>query len=136
MEQQTSLSKKTRTVLITGGASGLGLALAREFLLCEDQVVIVDRDRRALLRATEECKGLAPESRILSITCDITSLKGCQRAVQKSCQRFGGIDVLINNAGISHRSLFAQSEPRLLKKVMDVNYLGSVQMTPCLSASP
>jgi short-subunit dehydrogenase len=66
---------------------------------------------------------------VLVIPCDITDATACERAVAAVMQRFGAIDVLVNNAGISHRSGFAATGLDVIRRVMEVNFFGAVNCT-------
>jgi len=115
-----------RCVVITGAAGGLGRALVDAFLQAGAQVLAVDRDAGALAtlrHATAESAALA------TAVCDITVQDACDVAVAQAVARWGGIDVLVNNAGISHRSLFAGTDPAVIRRVMEVNFFGAVHMT-------
>lgn len=115
-----------RVVLITGAASGLGWALAQEFLSSGDRLVMADRDEALLLQRATEC---ADRSRVLTFTCDVTDRQQLAGLVFAAERRFGGIDILINNAGITHRSPAAKTDPAVLKKVMAVDWQGPVELT-------
>ncbi|HCE29080.1 MAG TPA: short chain dehydrogenase [Comamonadaceae bacterium] len=65
----------------------------------------------------------------LAIACDVTDLTACKAAMAQAIERFGGVDVLINNAGIAHRSLFADTHVAVLRQVMDINFFGAVHCT-------
>lgn len=104
-------------VVITGAAGGLGRALCRRFLQAGACVAGLDLDAAAL------------EPGVLALSCDVTDEASCRAALDKVRGAFGGVDVLINNAGISHRSLFSATDPLVLRKVMDVNFWGSVNCT-------
>jgi 2,3-dihydroxy-2,3-dihydrophenylpropionate dehydrogenase len=84
-----------RSVLVTGGASGLGLAVARRFLDEGASVTIFDRSSRALERAAVELG-----AGIVAIQGDATSYEDNARAVEAAVASFGGVDVLVGNAGI------------------------------------
>ena len=114
-----------RVVVITGGAGGIGAALGRAFLEEGAYVALLDRDRAALDDVTAE---LATE-RVLGVELDVCDEAACDAAIERVRAEWGGVDVLINNAGISHRSLFADTKPSVLRRVMDVNFFGSVHCT-------
>lgn len=102
-----------RTVVVTGAAGGLGSALCRRFKAAGARVVGLDLDASRVKDAA------------LALSCDVTDPASCRAAFAAA----GGADVLINNAGISHRSLFRDTEPAVLRKVMEVNFWGSVHCT-------
>ena len=115
-----------RVVLITGAASGLGWALAQAFLSSGDRLVMADRDETLLLKRAEEC---SDRSRVLTFTCDVTDRQQLAGLIFAAERRFGRIDILINNAGITHRSPAAKTDPAVLKKVMAVDWQGPVDLT-------
>ncbi|MCG8637047.1 MAG: SDR family oxidoreductase [Desulfobacterales bacterium] len=118
---------KDKTVLITGGASGIGLATALEFARAGANIAMADMDGPALQDRRKEF-----ESRgypILTLECDVTDEQACQRAVNDIIDRFGAVDLLFNNAGITQRSLFEVTRVSVIEKVMAVNFFGSVYMT-------
>ena len=118
---------KGKTVLITGGASGIGLATALEFAGAGANIVLADMDGEALRTQAEvfEAKGFP----VLPVSCNVTDPAACARAVDQAIERFGRLDLLFNNAGITQRSLFERTEVKVIEKVMAVNFFGSVYMT-------
>ena len=115
-----------RVVLITGAASGLGWALTEAFLGSGDRVVMADRDESLLLSRAVEC---ADRSRVLTCACDVTDRQQLAALVFSAERRFGRVDILINNAGITHRSPAAKTDHAVLKKVMAVDWQGPVDLT-------
>ncbi len=116
-----------KTVLITGGASGIGLATALEFAGAGANIVMVDMDGPMLKTRREEfeSKGFP----VLALECDVTDDQACKRTVDKTLEHFGAVDLLFNNAGITQRSLFEVTQVSVIEKVMAVNFFGSVYMT-------
>ena len=110
-------------VAITGGAGGIGLALGRAFGRQGARVVLLDvaADRLAEAEITLKNEGIAVETAIL----DITDAAACERTLAA----WPTLDLLINNAGISHRSLFVDTHPDVLRQVMEVNFFGAVHCT-------
>ena len=116
-----------KVVLVTGAASGIGRALAHSFCAQGDRVALVDRDEQGLARVAAELSG--PGAGPSIHPCDVTDLDACRAAVAEAVSHHGGIDVLINNAGITHRSLFADTDPSVIRRVMEVNFFGAVNFT-------
>src|SRR3712207_6197666 len=87
-----------KTVLITGGSRGLGLVLARELAREGARLAICARDAAELERARVDLAGRGAE--VLTVPCDVTDRVQVENLVQAARERFGRIDVLINNAGI------------------------------------
>ena len=128
---------KGKTVLITGGASGIGLATAKEFARAGANIAMADMDAAGLERESRafEADGFS----VLPILCNVADPAACEETVLQTIDRFGAIDLLFNNAGITQRSLFERTKLEVIEKVMAVNFFGSVYMTkaalPHLTAS-
>ncbi len=116
-----------KVVVITGGASGIGLALAGKFAHEGAFIGLIDMDKTAL----EACeKQFADRGhRAVGVVCDVTRQDMCEAAVAKIIAAFGHIDVLVNNAGITQRSLFTETEVAVFQKVMAVNFFGALYCT-------
>jgi NAD(P)-dependent dehydrogenase (short-subunit alcohol dehydrogenase family) len=110
---------KGKNVVVTGGASGIGLATAERFLEEGCGVCVLDRNDEALSRATAERPDLAG-----AIEADVSSLEQVQAAFAEAIDRMGSVDVLINNAGISIRHDFLHITPEEWDRVLDVNLKG------------
>jgi NAD(P)-dependent dehydrogenase (short-subunit alcohol dehydrogenase family) len=117
-----------KVVLITGAAGGLGASLCRRYAAAGAHVVGMDVDpgRLAALHRDIAFKlfTIAGES-----AGDIADPAACAAAVAQTVDHFGALDLLINNAGISHRSLLQATDPAVIRRVMEVNFFGSMQMT-------
>lgn len=113
-----------KVVIITGASSGIGLALAREFSRLGARVVMAARSIDRLEAIAVE---LPNES--LAVGCDVAKEADCRAMVEKTVARFGRIDVLINNAGISMRAIFDDVDLDVLHQLMDVNFWGTVNCT-------
>ena len=124
-------------VVITGAAGGLGQALVQAFLQAGANVVALARDALALYALQGAVGEHTPAytASLLTLACDVTQLADCEAAMAQATARFGGIDVLINNAGIAHRSAFADTQVDVLRRVMDVNFFGAVHCTHAAMAS-
>ncbi|MCC6213071.1 MAG: SDR family oxidoreductase [Burkholderiales bacterium] len=109
-----------RAVAITGAAGGLGRALVQALLARGARVAALDVDAAALATLPSEA---------LALACDITDPRACRGVLAKVHERFGALDVLVNNAGISHRSLLAQTDAAVIRRVMEVNFFGALHMT-------
>jgi NAD(P)-dependent dehydrogenase (short-subunit alcohol dehydrogenase family) len=116
-----------KTVVITGGASGIGAAIAREFGSKGARIGLLDFDRKMLERTASDLTGAGIE--VCPQQCDVTSENQCVKAIKAVMRQFGGIDVLVNNAGITQRSLFRNTKVEVIRRVMDVNFFGSVHCT-------
>ena len=114
---------KDKVVIVTGASSGIGLATARVFGTNGAKVVLAAR-RLELLE--QLAPSVAPADRVLCVQCDVTSEEDCRALVEKTVARFGRIDVLVNNAGISMRAMFRDLDLKVLHSLMDVNFWGTV----------
>lgn len=108
-----------KRVLITGGASGIGFTTAQRFLTEGSQVVILDRDNLACQRAKEKLPGLSG-----AILADVSDDKAVAGAFDELDALFGGLDILINNAGISIRNKFMDIPSEQWRTVINVNLNG------------
>lgn len=120
-----SLKPAKRTVLITGAAGGIGRAMAERFHQREGaNLVLLDFEPAPLADAEESLvqKGAS----VLAVECDVTDFKAVQSATNQAVEHFGGLDVVIANAGTVHRSSFKETDLDVYRKVMDVNYFGAL----------
>jgi meso-butanediol dehydrogenase/(S,S)-butanediol dehydrogenase/diacetyl reductase len=108
-----------KRILITGGAGGIGTATARRFFEEGARVVILDRDEAAVRRVVRDVPGLHG-----IIQADVSDAEDVRRAFEELDNLQSGLDVLINNAGISIRSPFMDITPQQWRTVMDVNLNG------------
>jgi short-subunit dehydrogenase len=116
---------KDKVVVITGASSGIGKALAYEFASRGASLVLAARRIDRL----QQIKHDLPNARMLTIQADVSQEHDCQNLINQAVSTFGRIDVLINNAGISMRALFAELDLSVIKKLMDVNFWGTVYCT-------
>lgn len=116
---------KNKVVIITGASSGIGKALAVEFASRGAKLVL---GARRTDRLEELEKGL-PGTEILSVKTDVSVEEDCRSLIEQAVSRFGRIDVLINNAGISMRANFEEMDLEVMHRVMDVNFYGTVYCT-------
>lgn len=116
-----------RTVVITGAAGGMGAAFAQRFGQAGAKLGLLDVSADGIKALSEELKNRDIEN--FGVACDVTSADECQNAISSVIQHYGGIDVLINNAGITHRSAFKDTDPTVFQRVMGVNFFGSLYCT-------
>lgn len=120
---------KDKVVVITGGTSGIGKALAFKFGLKGSKIVITGRDRQALEKTASDLRENGVQ--VLPVIADVTLMDDNKKMAQESVKVFGRIDVLINNAGISMRAIFEDVDPEVIRRVMDINFYGAVYATKC-----
>jgi NAD(P)-dependent dehydrogenase (short-subunit alcohol dehydrogenase family) len=118
---------KNKVVVVTGGASGIGLATARRFAEAGARCVLLDMDEQNLALREKEFRVAGYE--ILTAACDVTRQSDCEAAVKSVIRQTGGIDVLFNNAGITQRSRFADTRVDVFCRVMAVNFFGALYCT-------
>jgi NAD(P)-dependent dehydrogenase (short-subunit alcohol dehydrogenase family) len=120
-------------VVVSGAGGGLGRALVLRFARAGARVAALDRDTAALADLGHE-QALAAD-RLLTVACDVTDETACRDAIDAVLERWGRLDVLVNNAGISHRSAFESTGTAVLRRVMEVNLFGAIHLTrPALPA--
>jgi NAD(P)-dependent dehydrogenase (short-subunit alcohol dehydrogenase family) len=108
-----------KTALITGGASGIGRAMAQLFAREGAAVTIADLDESGGQEVVQQIRNQG--GRALFVPCDVTLEADCQRAVQFTVQQFGGLDILLNNAGIIRRTTVLDISAEDWDRVMAVN---------------
>lgn len=125
MVRGTKRNLEGKHALITGGGGGLGAALGREFALAGCRVSLLDIDYEAAVLAADR----VPAGKAVAVACDITDFESCRGAIAKATEQLGPIDILANNAGLSQRSAFAETDIAVIRRVMDINFWGSVNCT-------
>jgi short-subunit dehydrogenase len=118
-----------RTVIITGASMGVGAATARAFFAQGDNLVLIARGREALTALAEELEG---PSRIQLEPLDVTDLAGFEAVVERAKERFGRIDILINNAGFHARGPVESVAVADIGRMIDVNLKAPMQLTRVL----
>lgn len=118
---------KDKVVIITGGSSGIGKALAEKFGSEGSKILITGRNREELDRTVSELssKGIT----IAGFQADVSKPEDNREMAAEAIRKYGRIDVLINNAGISMRALFEEVDLEVVKKVMDINFYGALYAT-------
>jgi len=118
---------KNKVVIVTGASSGIGEACAWYFARQGSKVILSARNIDKLNHIVSSIikEGFTAKA----IKADVSLQDDCQQLISQSIQIFGKIDVLINNAGISMRAILEDVEVSVIKKVMDVNFFGSVYCT-------
>jgi len=113
-----------KVALVTGSARGIGVATARALLARGASVVLVDLDSDAVTAAAAALH----DSRTLGLAADVTDRGAMQRVVAAAGERFGGLDVVVANAGIASRvATFRATPPETFERVLEVNLMGVVR---------
>ena len=113
-----------KTVVITGASSGIGEAMGKLYAEMGAKVVLGARSEEKLKALAEEIRAQGGEAAYCAT--DVTKADDCRRLIETAVEAFGGIDVLICNAGISMRAIFDDVELDVLHRLMDVNFWGTV----------
>jgi dehydrogenase/reductase SDR family member 7B len=118
---------KNKVVIITGGSSGIGLALAEQFGKAGSKILITGRNLSELNKAVTElqAKGIL----VSGFQADVSREEDNKAMAGEAIRLYGTIDILINNAGISMRALFSEVDLEVVKKVMDINFYGILYAT-------
>lgn len=119
------LGLQGKSVIVTGGAKGIGKACCEGFLAEGARVLCVDVDRRASFEFLQECHKRYPEEQRLFIALfDVANDSECKQAFLLAMERFGGVDILINNVGIEPKEAFLpihESTVEMWQRILDVN---------------
>jgi NAD(P)-dependent dehydrogenase (short-subunit alcohol dehydrogenase family) len=116
-----------KNILLTGAIGGMGRAFCNELGKAGARLGLIDIDEAGLAEFSQMLTANNIEH--VSATADISNPHACKAAVESLANSLGGVDILMNNAGITHRSLFANTNIEVLRKVMEVNFWGSVYCT-------
>ncbi len=133
LRSRAGYSLRGRTVLITGGSRGLGLALARQMAAEGARLVICGRDAGSLERATASLANAGAE--VLSITADVTDVASVAEMVEAVRQRYGHVDVLVNNAGVIEVGPAKSMSLADYEEAMATNFWGMLYPTLALLPS-
>src|SRR5688572_23370954 len=115
---------KDKVFIVTGASSGIGEACIRELDRRGAKTVLAARDKARLDLAAKSLTG-----EYLIYPADISKKEDCRHLIEAALDRFGRIDGLINNAGISMRALFRDLDLEVIEKVMQINFWGTVYCT-------
>ena len=114
-----------KVVIVTGGSDGIGRALIGLLIEAGAKVATCGRNYDKLYALQMEYAQVM----LHTMVCDVSNEDECNRFIHSTVETFGAIDILINNAGISMRSLFDDADTGVIRKLMDVNFMGAVYCT-------
>lgn len=114
-----------KVVAITGGSDGIGRALVEAFIALDAKVATCGRNHDKLYKLQMEYAGKG----LHTVACDVSKEEDCKKFIDSTIEVFGGIDILINNAGISMRALVEDMDTEVIRRVMDINFFGAVYCT-------
>ena len=113
-----------RTAIVTGAAQGIGYAIAERFAEEGARVVVADVQAEAAREAATALAEVEACPDTLAVECDVTSREDTRRLAGEAVETFGGVDVLVNNAGVSTHGGFLDLDPEDWDRVIDVNLTG------------
>ena len=114
---------KDKVAIVTGGTKGIGNAITRKLLGLDCRVVICSRNREDVDRSVRELDQTAHD-RVAGVSCDVANLQQVRDLVSFGVQRFGGLDILINNAALGIFADIGDLSPEQWKQVIDTNLTG------------
>ncbi len=118
---------KDRVAIVTGSAQGIGFAIAELFSKEGAKVVLVDVDA---LKVSDAAKGLSSQGfTTLGMACDVTKFESCEEVVKETVAKFGKIDILINNAGVTRDNLLMRMSDADWDTVLNINLKGPFNFT-------
>ncbi len=120
---------KEQVVWITGASSGIGEELALQYSSRGSKVIISARRETELLRVKNS--SAYPEN-VVIVPLDLTDFTSLETKVKEALGSFGSIDLLINNGGVSQRSLIIETNFEVYQRLIEINYLGTIALTKAL----
>lgn len=115
-----------KVAIVTGASSGIGLATATLLAKYQAKVVLAARSEDKL---DDVRKDLSQYTEVISVKTDVSVENDCLNLIDQTVKKFGRIDILINNAGISMRAMFKDLDLNVIRRLMDVNFWGTVYCT-------
>lgn len=117
-----------KTVIVTGASDGIGAELARRIATEKPRLVLAARDEKKLNEVAFRCRKAGAD--ILVVPTDVSEREQCERLVAQAVERFGGIDLLVNNAGMSMHAMFDEiTDLAAFEQLMRVNFFGAMWCT-------
>ena len=130
-QDKIKMELKDKIIWITGASSGIGEALAYAAITEGARIVISARREAELKRVAENCK--TDPSNIFVLPLDLENTNNIESKVEEAIQKFGRIDVLINNSGMGHRTKAVNTPTEIDRKVMEVNFFGTINLTKAVA---
>src|SRR5262245_36782134 len=122
------MSYEGRTIVVTGASVGIGRALCRALAPQKPRLVLASRDETKLEETAAECRALGAQT--LVVPTDVGAEAQCRALIERAVGQYGGLDVLVNNAGVSMWARFDElTDLSIYERIMRVNYLGCVWLT-------
>lgn len=117
-----------RRIILTGASEGIGRALALSLAAAKARIVLAARDASRLESLARECRAAGGEAH--AVPTDVANAQDCEWLIAESMRALGGIDVLVNNAGITMWSRFdALADLEVFERLLEINYLAPVRLT-------
>ena len=116
---------RDKVVVIKGGTEGIGRALIEALIPLGAKISTCGRNHDKLYNLQLQYANVL----LHAVTCDVSNEQDCKKFIESTIKTFGGIDILINNAGISMRALVKDADVEVIRKVMSVNFYGAVYCT-------
>ena len=120
---------KNKIVWITGASSGIGKAIAESYNKKGDFVILSSRNQESL-EAVQSALNTPSNSFVQPL--DLTEIASFNRIVEQLIAKFGKIDILVNNGGVSQRGTAAETALEIDRKIMEVNYFGNIALTKAI----
>ena len=121
------MNLESQRILITGAGGGIGRELCTLLAMHKSRLCFIDRNRDTSERLSAELAKLPAD--ILNIQADITRAEDRERAINKMTQQWGGIDILINLAGVMDFARFDEQDPGIIQRMLEVNVAAPMQLT-------
>jgi short-subunit dehydrogenase len=118
---------ENKVVIVTGASSGIGEATAREFAANGSKVILAARSEEKLELIVKEIREKGGEASYIKT--DVSKEEECRNLVEKTVEKYGTVHILINNAGLSMRASFDDVDLKVLQKLMNINFWGTVYCT-------
>lgn len=116
---------ENKVVIVTGGSDGIGKALIEQLIDTGARVATCGRNYDKLYALHMQHTNVL----LHTMVCDVSKEEDCKRFIDSTVETFGTIDIIINNAGMSMRSLFESADTDVIRKLMEINFLGAVYCT-------